>query len=117
MSARNWVKFALVRVPLRRRAWSFFAQDGVTAMPLVSSAGGLPVRSREWAEERIVTSRPLQPEGLRDETPLNLRGPAPDPEDSRETVYALDRVFAHVADPAERLQDLVDHPSEHLARV
>jgi hypothetical protein len=66
------------------------------------------------------SEKPLHPpliQAVRNDDPLDLRGPLPDPFDPGFPEETLGDVLAHVAAAAEDLDRPVRHPSDHLGRV
>src|SRR5215470_5079030 len=64
-----------------------------------------------------ISGAPLAEHRARDDVPLNLAGPVPDPLDPGVAPEPLDREVAHEAHAAEDLHRLVGDPAEHLRGV
>src|SRR6476661_4720062 len=64
-----------------------------------------------------ISGAPLAQHRTRDDVPLDLAGPVPDPLDPRVAPEPLDRELAHEAHPAEDLHRLVGDPAERLRGV
>src|SRR5215510_14606926 len=64
-----------------------------------------------------MSGTPLAEHRARDDVPLDLAGPVPDPLDPRVAPEPLDREVAHQAHAAEDLHRLVGDPAEHLRGV
>src|SRR5207244_3225507 len=78
---------------------------------------GTPPPAFSGTPSPAISGAPLAEHRARDDVPLDLAGPVPDPLDPRVAPEPLDTEVAHKAHAAEDLHRLDGDPAEHLRGV
>src|SRR6266487_5426778 len=107
----------------RRANASYSAWLVATSIALAGGRSSVISRTPPDASARTgsplpaISGTPLAEHRARDDVPLDLAGPVPDPLDPRVAPEPLDRELAHQAHAAENLHRLVGDPAERLRGV